>query len=255
MRFRIICFLVAIGSSSFGQKIRFNSSIGSSFISWHEQQMTVDFGAQISYQKPTKNRKYFIALRSLGNVAASATDRGKYTTFIETPVQSQPLLESEMLKSSMRGGEAEAGVVWNTHPSKKNIHLTPFISFFSRSIARRISSSKAEYLEEEKYRLHGLSAGIGMVIPGKTSLVLQAQAIQPFYAETSLFGQYIGVPVQTLSQDKPLNYRAKVQVSRGNFGLAIHVDVVNLGAAVNPNSISIRASQAVIPSSLFTYFF
>jgi hypothetical protein len=255
MRFRIICFLLAIGSSSFGQKIRFNSSIGSSFISWHEQQMTVDLGAQISYQKPTKNRKYFIALRSLGNVATSATDRSKYTTLFESSVQSQPLLESTFLNSSMRGGEAEAGVVWNTHPSKKNIHLTPVVSFFSRSIARRISSSKGEYLEEEKYRLHGLSAGLGVVIPGKTSLGVQAQLIQPFFSEASLFGQLIGVPVQSLSQEKTLNYRAKVQVSRGNFGLAIHVDVVNLGAAVNPNSRSILASQAVIPSSLFTYFF
>lgn len=254
MKFRFICLFLAISSSLLGQKIRFNSSIGTSFISWHEQQMTVDFGAQISYQKPTKNRKYFIALRSLGNVATSAMDRSKYT-FIETPLQSQPLLESELLNSSMRGGEAEAGVVWNTNPKKKNIHLTPVISFFSRSIARRISNARSEYLEEEKYRLHGLSAGVGMIIPGKTSLGLQAQVIQPFSAEASLFGRYIGVPVQTLSPEKPLNYRIKMQVSRGNLGLAIHVDVVNLGAAENSNAKPIIASQAVIPSSLFTYFF
>jgi len=256
MRFRVTLFLLVITFISFGQKIRFNSGIGTSLISWHEQQMTLDFGAEISFQNPEKNHKTFISLKTMGNLTGTAIDRSTYT-FIEPPMNNynQPILPNEVLQAGYRGGEAEIGLVWNTHKNKKQIHLTPLLSFYSRSIARKISSMRAEYIEEEKYSLHGLSGGVGLFIPGKTTVTIQAQVFEPFYEEVTLYGRYVGVPYQSLVSDKLPNFKAKIQVIKGKFGWTLNLETLNLGGAENPKSKSINASQAIIPSTLLTYFF
>lgn len=256
MRFRISLVFLVITFVSFGQKFRFNSSVGTSLISWHEQQMTLDFAAEISFQNPEKNHKTFIALKTMGNLTGSAIDRSNYT-FIEPPMNNfnQPIQPNEVLQAGYRGGEAEAGVIWNTHKNKKQVHLTPLLSFYSRSLARKISSLRSEYIEEEKYSLHGVSGGLGLVIPGKTSVHIQAQVFEPLYEEVTLYGRYVGVPYQSLVSDKHLNFKAKIQVIKGKFGWTLNLETLNLGGAENPNSKSIKASQAIIPSTLFTYFF
>lgn len=256
MRFRIIFFFLAITFVSFGQKFRFNSGVGTSLISWHEQQMTLDFAAEISFQNPTKNHKTFIALKTMGNLTGTAIDRNAYT-FIEPPMNNynQPIQPNEVLQAGYRGGEAEAGLMWNTNKRKKNVHLTPILSFYSRSLARKISSLRSEYIEEEKYSLHGISGGLGLHIPGKTSVHIQAQVFEPLYEEVTLYGRYVGVPYQSLVSDKHLNFKAKIQVVKDNFGWTLHLESLNLGGAENPKSKSIKASQAIIPSALLTYFF
>ncbi|MHA8079208.1 hypothetical protein [Aquirufa antheringensis] len=256
MRFRISLVFLVITFVSFGQKFRFNSSVGTSLISWHEQQMTLDFAAEISFQNPEKNHKTFIALKTMGNLTGSAIDRSNYT-FIEPPMNNfnQPIQPNEVLQAGYRGGEAEAGVIWNTHKNKKQVHLTPLLSFYSRSLARKISSLRSEYIEEEKYSLHGVSGGLGLVIPGKTSVHIQAQVFEPLYEEVTLYGRYVGVPFQSLVSDKHLNFKAKIQVVKGNFGWTLNLETLNLGGAENPKSKSIKASQAIIPSTLLTYFF
>lgn len=256
MRFRIILLFLAITFVSFGQKFRFNSGVGTSLISWHEQQMTLDFAAEISFQNPEKNRKTFIALKTMGNLTGTAIDRQIYT-FIEPPMNNfnQPIQPNEVLQASYRGGEAEAGLMWNTNKRKKNVHLTPLLSFYSRSLARKISSLRSEYIEEEKYSLHGISGGMGLVIPGKTTFQIQAQVFEPLYEEVTLYGRYVGVPFQSLVSDKHLNFKAKIQVIKGKFGWTLNLETLNLGGAENPKSKSIKASQAIIPSTLLTYFF
>lgn len=256
MRFRLTLLFLAITFVSFGQKFRFNSSVGTSLGSWHEQQMTLDFAAEISFQNPDKSRKTFIALKTMGNLTGTAIDRQTYT-FIEPPMNNfnQPIQPNEVLQASYRGGEAEAGVIWNTHKNKKQVHLTPLLSFYSRSLARKISSLKSEYIEEEKYSLHGISAGAGLVIPGKTAVTIQAQVFEPLYEEVTLYGRYVGVPYQSLVSDKHLNFKAKIQVIKGKFGWTLNLETLNLGGAENPKSKSIKASQAIIPSTLLTYFF
>ena len=256
MRFRFVLLFIAITFVSFGQKFRFNSSVGTSLISWHEQQMTLDFAAEISFQNPEKNHKTFIALKTMGNLTGSTIDRSNYT-FIEPPMNNfnQPIQPNEVLQAGYRGGEAEAGLIWNTNKRKTNIHLTPILSLYSKSIARKISSLRSEYIEEEKYSLHGMSGGIGLVIPGKTTFQIQAQVFEPVYEEVTLYGRYVGVPYQSLVSEKLPNFKAKIQLTKGHFGWVINLESLNLGGAENPNSKSIKASQAIIPSTLFTYFF
>lgn len=256
MRFRITLLFLAITFVSFGQKFRFNSGVGSSLISWHEQQMTLDFAAEISFQHPEKNHKTFISLKTMGNLTGTVIDRNTYT-FIEPPINNynQPIQPTDVLQSSYRGGEAEAGLVWNTMNNNKKIHLTPVLSLYSRSLARKISSMRSEYIEEEKYSLHGISGGMGLVIPGKTTVQIQAQVFEPLYEEVTLYGRYVGVPFQSLVSDKHLNFKAKIQVVKGKFGWTLNLETLNLGGAENPKSKSIKASQAIIPSTLLTYFF
>jgi len=148
--------------------------------------MTLDFAAEISFQNPEKNHKTFIALKTMGNLTGSAIDRSNYT-FIEPPMNNfnQPIQPNEVLQSSYRGGEAEVGLLWNTNKRKTTVHLTPILSLYSKSIARKISSLRSEYIEEEKYSLHGMSGGIGLVIPGKTTFQIQAQVFEPVYEEVT----------------------------------------------------------------------
>lgn len=256
MRISFVFLFLLISSAIFGQKFRFNSSIGTSLVSWHEQQMTFDFGAEISFQNPEKNRKTFIALKTMGNVTGTAIDRNSYT-FIEPPMNNnnQPIKPNEILQAEYRGGEAEVGLIWNTNKSKKHIHLTPMLSFYSRSIARKISSIKSEYIEEEKYSLHGISGGVGLVIPGKTTIHMQAQVFEPLYEEVTLYGRYVGVPYQSLVSEKRPNFKAKIQLVSGKFGWTFNLESINLGSAENSKSKSITASQVIIPSVLITYFF
>ena len=161
--------------------------------------------------------------------------RSSQYTFIEPPVnpRNQPISPSEELLSQYRGGQAEAGISWT---SKHKISFIPSLSFYSKSIARKISSAKSEYIEEEKYSLHGISAGIGMFIPGKTSLSLQAKIFEPLYEEVTLYGRYVGVPYQSLVSDKLPNYKLRADLNHGHFGLGLTVEVLNLGGAQNPKS-------------------
>ncbi len=256
MRFRLALLFFAITFGSFGQKFRFNSSIGTSYLSWYENQVTLDLAAEITFQNPEKNRRTFIALKTLGNVMNSPVDRSSYQ-FIEPPMTSgnQPLSASEELNASYRGGEAEIGLQWNTSPKLHASRWMPSLSIYSKSIGRKISSSRAEYIEEEKYSLHGFSAGMGYYIPGKTNFFVQAKVFEPLFRDVTLYGRYIGVPFESVISENNLNYKAKIDFNRGKFGFSFNIEILNLGAVSNPKSKTITASQAIIPSTLFTYFF
>jgi hypothetical protein len=92
-------------------------------------------------------------------------------------------------------------------------------------------------------------------VPGKTTVFLQAKVFDPLYREVTLYGRYIGVPFQSLITENDLSYKAKIDLIRGKFGLGINVEILHLGAVENPKSKSISATQAIIPSTLVTYFF
>ena len=77
--------LLLVSVSGFSQKIRFASSIGTSFINWHENQPTLDLWAQISFQNPGKKHLFYVKLKTLGNIEASSVDRNSYT-FVEPPL-------------------------------------------------------------------------------------------------------------------------------------------------------------------------
>jgi hypothetical protein len=86
-------------------------------------------------------------------------------------------------------------------------------------------------------------------------VLIQAKIFDPLYREVTLYGRYIGVPFQSLISENTLNYKLKVDLIRGKFGYGFNLEVLNLGAVENPKSKSITASQAIIPSTLLTYFF
>jgi hypothetical protein len=245
-----VCLWMSL--TSFGQKIRFASSIGTSFINWHENQPTLDLGAQIFFQNPGKKHLFYVKLKTLGNIEASSVDRNSYT-FVEPPLMANntPLSASEPLTALYRGGQAEVGFQWFL-----NSKLSPILAIYSKSLARKITSNKTEYIEEEKYSLHGISVGLNYEwkIKGAT-INLQGQVFEPIYRDITLYGRYIGVPYSTLPADNSISYKGRLDLHIKKFGVALNYEILNFGAANNPKSKSLEASQARLLSTLFTYYF
>ncbi len=253
MRFTLSLFtFLLISLSSFGQKIRFASSIGTSFINWHEKQATIDFGAQIIYQNPGKKHLFYVKLKTLGNVDASPVDRQTYT-FVEAPLMpnNMPLSATEPLTSHYRGGQAEVGFQW---PMKSG--FSPILAIYSKSLARKITSNQTQYIEEEKYALHGISVGLNYEWKFKESSInLQGQVFEPIYRDVTLYGKYIGVPYSSLTTDNSINYKSRLDFHYKKYGIALNYEILNFGSAKNPNSKSIESSQAQLISTFFTYYF
>jgi hypothetical protein len=245
-----VCLWMSL--TSFGQKIRFASSIGTSFINWHENQATLDLGAQISFQNPGKKHVFFVKLKTLGNIEASFVDRTSYT-FVEPPMKTNntPLSATEPLSALYRGGQAEVGFQWFF-----NSKLSPIVSIYSKSLARKITSNKTEYIEEEKYTLHGLSLGLNYEWKIKDATInIQGQVFEPLYREITLYGRYIGIPYSSLPANNTISYKSQLDLHIKKFGLALNYEILNFGAANNPNSKSLEASEARLLSALFTYYF
>jgi hypothetical protein len=245
-----VCLWMSL--TSFGQKIRFASSIGTSYISWHENQPTLDLGAQISIQNPGKKHLFYVKLKTLGNIDATSVNRNVYT-FVEPPLMANntPLSASEPLSALYRGGQAEVGFQWFL-----NSKLSPILAIYSKSLARKITSNKTEYIEEEKYSLHGISVGLNYEWKIKGATVnLQGQVFEPIYRDITLYGRYIGVPYSTLPTDNSISYKSRLDLHIKKFGVALNYEILNFGAANNPNSKSLDASQARLFSTLFTYYF
>jgi hypothetical protein len=252
MRVSIALLFLLVSTGIFGQKFRLNTSIGSSVILWHENQNTVDLGAELSFQKPQQKHKIFAALKTMGNIYGSNVNRSHYTPFDKENTQ---IGSTEELQAHYRGGLAEGGIIFNTPQTSNSPKLSPSLSYYSKSIARKISASTSRYIEEEKYSLHGISAGMGLLIPGKTNLNIHVKIMEPFYEKITFYGENVGVPYKTRVSGKAPNFMVKVDISRKTYGLGMTLEILNFGAADNPKSKSISASQAIIPSTLLTYFF
>lgn len=248
----ILSFVLLTSSTIFGQKIRFASSIGTSIINWYENQPTLDLGAQILIQNPGKNHLFFVKLKTLGNIEASPVDRTGFT-FVEPPLMANntPLSPTEPLSALYRGGQAEVGFQWFLKSK-----LTPILAIYSKSLARKITSNKTEYIEEEKYALHGISLGLNYEWKVKDATInLQGQIFEPIYRDITLYGRYIGVPYSTLPADNSINYKSRLDIHIKKFGIALNYEILNFGAANNPKSKSLDASQARLLSTFFTYYF
>lgn len=246
----IVCLWMSL--TSFGQKIRFASSIGSSYIQWHENQATVDLGAQIIYQNPGKKHSFFAKLKTLGNAGSSPIDRTHYT-FVESPMMANnsPLSPTEPLTALYRGGQAEVGFQWHMKSG-----LSPILALYSKSLARKITSNKTQYIEEEKYALHGICVGLNYEKKlNNSSINFQGQIFEPIYHDVTLYGRYIGVPYSSLTSSNSMSYKARIDLRVKKFGLALNYEILNFGDANNPNSKSIEASQAKLLSTFFTYYF
>ena len=254
MRARILCFIsfLLISLPGNSQKIRFASSIGTSTFHWYENQTTMDLGAQLTFQQPNKKYQIFAKLKALGNLHESPVDR-EILLLMEPPVNmnNKPLAATDPLFAAYRGGQADAGIQWNTKSG-----LTPSIALYSKSLARKITTNHAQYIEEEKYALHGMSVGLAYKANWKqSSLQVYGQIFEPLIQRITLYGRYVGVPYTSKVSHHSLSYRTHVDFHYQKIGLSLTYEILNFGAAENFNSKSIDATQAQILSTLFTYYF
>ncbi|MFL0160883.1 hypothetical protein [Aquirufa salirivi] len=246
----ILCLLLS-GPISWGQKFKLETSVGSSHVMWYENQQTIDFSTQITFQKPNSKKLFFVRLKTYGNTHHSPVDLANYS-FIE-PQNAPSNLNN--LESAYRGGEAELGIKWQHKAKKVEPFLFPMVSIYSKSLARRISTPTYKYIEEEKYSLHGITAGFGLKIPGKSDFTVSAQVFEPIIREVTLFGRYVGVPFQTLSTANDLSFKGKIEYKRQQIGATFMYELLNLGSSSNPNSKSIPASSVHFLSAYLTYYF
>lgn len=251
LSYLLLLFLLSSSQISWGQKFKLETSVGTSHIIWYENQQTIDFSTQITFQKPNANKLFFLRLKTYGNTHYSPVDLANYS-FIEP--QNAPANLND-LESAYRGGEAELGLKWQHKAKKTDPFFYPMVSFYSKSLARRISTPSYKYIEEEKYSLHGITAGFGLKIPGKNDFALSAQIFEPVIREVTLFGRYVGVPFQTLSSENDLSFKSKIEYKRQQIGATFMYELLNLGSSSNPNSKSIPASKVHFLSAYLTYYF
>jgi hypothetical protein len=251
-----LLFLFILTSSQLAkaQLIRLEAGIGATHISWLENEATADLNVQLSIQKKQSPRKFFIALKAFGNTQRSLIDRSTYTFIVPRNNYSNTLSPNEELYSNYRGSEAEVGFMWNQKISNKPTFY-PIISLYSKSLARKISSNNTHYVEEEKYSLHGINAGVGLYIPGKIETYFQGQLFEPIFRDITLYGNYVGVPYSSTSSNNDLCYKGKIGFKKAKIGALITYEILNLGAADNKNSKSILASTANSLSISFLYEF
>jgi hypothetical protein len=251
----LLIFLLAFTPKSLhAQLFKLEAGLGTSHYAWHESEFTGDLSVQLSIQKKTSTRKFFVALKALGNIENAGVNRKTYEFVQPQNSYSEVIGPEDELLASYRGGEAEVGFMWNQKTSTKP-HVYPILSLYSKSLARRIQSQKRTYLEEEKYALHGFTAGIGLRIPGKTEKLIQIQAFGPIIHNVTLFGAYVGIPYESLVSEKLLSYKGKCSLRHQKFGFHLSYERLNLGSANNKSSKSILVSQANSLSGAISYEF
>lgn len=250
----LFLFILISSQIAKAQLIRLEAGIGATQISWLENQSTADLNVQLSIQKKESKRKFFVALKAFGNLHRSNVDRSKYTFIEPRNTNSNPISSNEELYSNFRSSEAEIGYMWN---QKTSISPTfyPILSLYSKSIARKISSNNSHYIEEEKYSLYGINAGIGVIIPGKIETTIQGQIFEPIIRDITLYGNYVGVPYSSIKSDNDLCFKGKIGFKKAKIGALLTYEIFNLGAAENKNSKSILASKANSLSISFLYEF
>ena len=236
------------------QLIKLEAGIGTSHLIWHENEFTGDLSIRFSVQKKNSARKFFVALKAMGNIENASIDRKTYEFIQPKNSYSEIITPEEDLYARYRGGEAEVGFMWNQGPKTK-ISFYPMASLYSKSLGRRINSLHTSYVEEEKYALHGITAGFGIRFPGKSAKIIQIQAFEPIIHDVTLYGAYVGIPFESLVSDNKMSFKADCLIRHQKFGFHLIFESLNLGSAQNKSSKSILASQANSLSGAITYEF
>jgi hypothetical protein len=239
----LVLLLLFLSQISFGQIFKLEAGIGFTQFFWIENQLTTDLNIQLSIQKKQSSRKFFVALKAFGNIHRSVVDRATFTFIEPRKTYSNSLNPNDELFSNYRGAEAEVGFMWNQKSTNKTLFY-PILSLYSKSIARKINSNNSQYVEEEKYNLHGINAGMGLRIPGKIETFVQAQVFEPIIRDITLYGNYVGVPYSSSKSKNSLGFKGKLGFKKDKIGALFTYEILNLGAAENKNSKSILASQA-----------
>lgn len=258
MKSTIILFLTLLSSfCTLGQKFNLRSGVGMSGVFWHENQATANFSIQLSYQKKTSPIRFYGELKTFGNAFDSKVDPSKYEFIPHNSPSSQypNTLDINNLSSYYRGGAGEAGVQFHVKKEAKKSYIFPEISLYSISFARKISSEKTQYVEEEKYALHGVSGGAGIQFPGKVKVSLKTKLFVPLFTNFTLYGRYVGVPYETSKQEIDVCYRNAAEFTYKKFNLVVEYDSYHLGKSENLKSKTITDSYNNIFSVFLNYLF
>lgn len=255
----IVLFLVFyLGHVLVAQKFHLRSGIGLSTLHWYENELTANFSSQLTYQKPNSSVLFLGELKTFGNLVESKVDPNDYS-FIpyqpSTPSSTPPSqLDINDLSSTYRGGSAEFSLQFNQRKHTK-AYLVPEIGIYSISFARKISTEKTQYVEEEKYGLHGFSGGLGLCVPGKVKVLVRSKLFIPVFNNFTLYGRYVGVPYENSNQEINLSYRNSLELTYKKFNWAIDFDIYNLGKSENLKSKTIPASTNSVLSIYLNYLF
>lgn len=258
MKSKIILFLMLLTSCwTVGQKFHLRSGVGMSGVFWHENQATANFAIQLSYQKKSSPFRFYGELKTFGNAFDSKVDPSKYEFIPHTSSSGQypNTLDINKLSSYYRGGAGEAGIQFHYKKDEKKPFIFPELSIYSISFARKISSEKTQYVEEEKYALHGLSAGAGIQFPGKVKVSVKSKLFVPLLTNFTLYGRYVGVPYETSNQEIDACYRNSAEITYKKFNLVLEYDSYHLGKSENLKSKTISDSYNNIFSVFLNYLF
>ena len=236
----LFLYILFSGSIAKAQLFRLEAGLGATQISWLESQATTDLNVQLSIQKKQLKHKFFVALKAFGNTHRSNVDRSKYTFIEPRNSNSSTISPNEELYSNYRGSEAEVGFLWNQKTSILP-HFYPILSLYSKSIARKISSKNSNYIEEEKYALHGVNAGLAYKAQWKeTSVELNGQIFVPLYQRITLYGELVGVPNSTMTASNSPSYQTDLHLRYKRVGLTLSYEIVNFGSPQGQSSKSIK---------------
>lgn len=239
------------------QKFHLRSGIGINNINWYEQELTANFNSQLTYQKPGSSLMFVGELKTFGNIVESKVDPATYIfiPYTPTPGQTADVLNLNELSSTYRGGSAEVAIRFNQKKKSDKPQLVPELSIYSISFARKISSEKTHYVEEEKYGLHGFTGGMGLMIPGKVKVYAKSKLFIPVFNNFTLYGRYVGVPYENSNQETNVSYRNTIEFTFKKFNLEFDYDIYHLGKSENLKSKTIPASQNTIVSVYLNYLF
>lgn len=238
-----IIFFTLLSLQGYSQKFKLGTSIGTSYILWHENQVTLDLGGQLTFQLPTKKYQIFAKLKALGNLYDSPANPNLLLHVDNTT--NQPV------QASYRGGQAETGIRWNASSG-----FSPSLALSSKSMARKLTTNQSAYLEEEKYALHGVNAGLAYKAQWKeTSVELNGQIFVPLYQRITLYGELVGIPKSIMTASNTPSYQTDLHLRYKRVGLTLSYEIVNFGSPQGQSLNSIKSSHADILSSLLTFYF
>lgn len=218
MKFQLILFLILISlAPTSGQKFRFATSLGTSYINWSQNQVSLTTSAALQFQKPGKPTQLFGQLSIIGNMQSSRIGDNSVT---------------------FRGGKGEIGMSRFTKSG-----LFASASIYSLSMAKKTRTSNKDFLSDEKFSLHGLRAGLGFKSNSKVKTTAQVKVFKPFLAKVSLENWS---NEQNTTLTNPIGYQALIEFRLPNWALGIDYEHIEYGQPYT----SLQTTSAQI-----TYFF
>lgn len=201
MKFHLIPFLLLFLLEPIsGQKFRFATSLGTSYINWSQNQVSLNTSAALQFQKPGKPCQLFGQLSIIGNMQSSRIGDNSVT---------------------FRGGKGEIGMNRFT-----KFGLFTSASVYSLSMAKKTIGATGRFVSDEKFSLHGIRAGLGFRTKGKIITSVQFKVFEPLLRNERMNQQG---NVQTNKLGNQLGYQALLEFRLPNWALGIDYEQIKYG--------------------------